>query len=406
MTGSRVAILATAVLVSGCIGQTPPARTPLPPVGDAVTPPDPCSLVIGDSLGIEVQTVTPDTPADGVIQAGDRLVAVDGTPLETLGDVRTSITDQPAGTSITIDIERGESALRQTIALAGAPGSTTPRLGVTVSEIYPEVSLTNLEPGDPIGPYVRVMEIGGEFLRVDPLGPVAAPLDASIPDNSFWHVAGGVAYWVEDPQTAPRLVDGDGNELNAWETTASPARVIGIVGTDLIVVFLDADGVSIRRLHPGAETTAWTLRPDPDVGLPVISYPSPDGSRLIIGLGQSGTDALRFLLVDAGTGRTVSEIEPLAAASLFGWFDDSRLVVQFGADPLDLYDLLTGDTTPVDLPAFGTVPLRLWPVGDGVHLLADIGSQLLRTTAGDPTLTRPIAARCAVGAVDQIGSGD
>jgi DNA-binding SARP family transcriptional activator/WD40 repeat protein len=124
---------------------------------------------------------------------------------------------------------------------------------------------------------------------------------------------------------------------------------------------------------------AGTVRPMPDLGFPVVDlYPSPDGKRLIVGTGPTGTG-----LLDATTMRWISR--PSAAqAGLVGyfsttWSDDGTLVASVNEDGRVTYwDGRTGDlrgtttAVPGGDPAFSPDDQRLLVAADDSVLTWDL----------------------------------
>jgi PDZ domain-containing protein len=84
--------------------------------------------------GAVVLGVSPGTPADGVIDVGDTIVGVDGTPVELDEDLAAAIGSHPPGSTITIDIEPfdGGDPEQATVTLAPRPDDASRGfLGVT-----------------------------------------------------------------------------------------------------------------------------------------------------------------------------------------------------------------------------------------------------------------------------------
>lgn len=402
----RLTIAALALVASACVTQQSPDRSPLPDVEAAVTPPQPCSVVVGESTGVDVETVLAGSPSEGVLAAGDTLVDVDGSPIGVLSDVRDALADRSPGDAVEVTVSRSGDELGGTVVLGAAPDGTTPRLGITITETYVEIPVGDHEGTPTPSELGRLVQVGDRLLGVDPLTANVGVLDIELPDTEFWQMVGGVAYWVEAPSSDdPTLRGSDGSIVQAWDEGVEPARLLGTIDGDLVGVFLDPTGVSVRRFDPGAAEAEWVSRPNNEIGLPVVSYASPDGEMLLLGLGTVESSELRFLLFDADTGAIRAEIEGLAGNSVFGWFDTTVVINQSGAGELVRTDLTDGSIEPIDLPPFATDDVRLWPVGDGVHLLVDTGSQLLRIDTGDLAATRPLVSRCEIGAVGQPGSG-
>lgn len=404
-TARLTTLAVVVVLASACVTQQPPDRAALPDVAVAVAAPRPCSVVVGESLGVEVESVPSGSPSEGVIEAADRLVAVDGSPVSSLSDVRDALSDRAPGDDVAVDLGRAGASISDTVTL-GSSADGLPRLGITISEVYDEVPVAEFETTPAGTGLARLVQVGDRLLSVDPGEPTIGVFDLTLPDTEFWQAIGGVAYWVDGPTTDdPTLRTSDGGVIEAWEDGVVPARILGTVGDDLVVVFLGPAGVSVRRIPTSGGEAEWISRPSSDLGLPVVTYASPDGSVLVLGLGTAESPDLRFLLMDADTGAIRVELEGLAGNSVFGWFDETGLATQGSDGVLVVTDVGDGSTRPIDLPTFGAADVRLWPVGDGVHVLVDTGSQLLRIDAEDEASTRPIIARCQIGAVGQPGSG-
>jgi hypothetical protein len=154
------------------------------------------------------------------------------------------------------------------------------------------------------------------------------------------------------------------------------------------------------------QAVEWIWQLDQGIGLPVATFPSPDGTRLLVA-GQSQDDNLfRYTILSATQGLPISSPATLAAADgtvAMGWYDDESFMVSTDAGLLLLIDAATGVSTEVTLPpAIGQVS-RLTTVGDGVHLLADSGSGLIMLDLAGTTEIRTLADHCLVGLVGNNG---
>jgi PDZ domain-containing protein len=84
--------------------------------------------------GAVVLGVSPGTPADGVIDVGDTIVGVDGTPVELDQDLADAIGAHPPGSTISIELEPFDGGDDQTVQVTLAPrpdDGTRGFLGVT-----------------------------------------------------------------------------------------------------------------------------------------------------------------------------------------------------------------------------------------------------------------------------------
>jgi PDZ domain-containing protein len=107
--------------------------------------------------GAVVQDVVEDSPAEGVIEPGDVIVSIDGSPVRLATDLPDAVRARPSRTRFTIELERGES--RETVELvsrrlSGAPEGTF-GIGVFVGtrdfdvQLPFEVSFAEREIGGP-----------------------------------------------------------------------------------------------------------------------------------------------------------------------------------------------------------------------------------------------------------------
>ncbi len=99
------------------------------------------------STEIVATAIVAEAPADGVFQARDEIVAVDGEPVKTPSDVVEAVQSQPVGTTFEFDIRRAtENETDQsieikdmTVEVTSAPNPTDqekPFIGISVGELY------------------------------------------------------------------------------------------------------------------------------------------------------------------------------------------------------------------------------------------------------------------------------
>jgi PDZ domain-containing protein len=83
---------------------------------------------LGYPLQIVVNTVSPGSPADGVLRPGDVIASVDGTPATTTDSLLGAIRGKPAGSTLTLGITRdGQPSTVEVTTRAGDDG--VPRVG-------------------------------------------------------------------------------------------------------------------------------------------------------------------------------------------------------------------------------------------------------------------------------------
>ena len=86
---------------------------------------------------VKVSSVLPDGPSEGTLEAGDRIVAVDGEPVSTPENVVSAITDREPGDPVRITIRRdGATQTVEIITMADPEDEQTPRVGMGVAVDY------------------------------------------------------------------------------------------------------------------------------------------------------------------------------------------------------------------------------------------------------------------------------
>lgn len=83
-----------------------------------------------------VVRVAAGTPADGRLQAGDLIDAVDGHPVATVDEVGSAIRGRPAGTEFTFRLTRGDDQVSETVTSTVEPGTDHPSIGVNLDLHY------------------------------------------------------------------------------------------------------------------------------------------------------------------------------------------------------------------------------------------------------------------------------
>lgn len=83
--------------------------------------------------GAQVQSILSGMPADGVLQVGDIITAVDGQPITTQDSLVKAVTSDQTGDELALTVRRGDQDLSLMLTPARAPDDGRPILGVTIS---------------------------------------------------------------------------------------------------------------------------------------------------------------------------------------------------------------------------------------------------------------------------------
>jgi len=150
----------------------------------------------------------------------------------------------------------------------------------------------------------------------------------------------------------------------------------------------------------------WIWQIDQPIGVPVSSFPSPDGARLLVAGQDQEDDLLRYTVLSAADGFPMASSDTLAEAdgtAALGWFDDQTFLATTENGSLLFVDAASGVTRDAALPAAVGQVTRLTTVGDGEHLLAESGSSLIKLDLSGTSEIRTLADHCQVGLIGSLG---
>src|SRR6185312_10290456 len=124
---------------------------------------------LGYPKGFGVLSVASDSPNRSVLQPGDRFVSVDGTKVTDDQSLRKVLAGHHAGDRLDVELIRAGKQQQASAALGTpAAGSSTPRLGITVTTgcLLPFVVTLSLAGTGSIDPTGAVGQIGGISLKM------------------------------------------------------------------------------------------------------------------------------------------------------------------------------------------------------------------------------------------------
>jgi hypothetical protein len=393
------------VLVAVACAQTPPERDALPSVEEALDPPAQCSFLLGEPQGVLVQEVTPDSAADGLLIAGDVIVAFDDQPTPDSTALLTALGEKEAGDMVEIDVMRGDEETHQTITLGEDGGE--PRIGVSIRTQYQTVEAAEIDTKITPGPMVRPISIGGNVYLFDPSARAWERTDIQVSDELNWVSTNSGIYGIEDESitdvVSDEVVAHDGFE--GWE----PIRVIGSVGEDLILVVTqevpedpERVAVGVSRFDPLTASTIWAEPVVDGFGIPISALGSPDGDQIVlVGVDEGGTEIMGVDVWSGdGVAKGMEDLVPLGTP--VGWMDEGTVLFRTEVETGSLLDVAGGEIEEITLES-AVEGLPLFPVGDGRNVLA-IDDQTL--VLDDLTLSgdfQVLAENCSVTRVGEPG---
>jgi len=411
----RVTRLLTAflIVVAAC-AQQPPERSPLPDVEDVLPEPVGCQLSVGEPRGAEVQSVAEGSPAQGALSEGDVIVSLSGEPVADAEGLVTFVGRHQTGEEVEVVYERGDTTASAKVVLASSPSDgTKPYLGVTIrtdfETIPPESAEGLVEPGAT----ARSLEIGGTIYVFDPLELVWQDTGIGIPEGLNWMATSTGFYATTDDNPAVLFdlvseeeLDHDG--FLGWE----PRRLIGSLGNILIMVvtseIAEQPGfinIALAAFDPTAGATLWVSPVLTGFGVPVTAYGSPDGLLFVaVGTDQDTGEEIGVEIYDTnGTIRSRGQ-ELIELGTPIGWFDGDTIVFRSDDEIVSLLNPTTGSTSTLTLPP-GLLETPLSAVGDGRHVLAVEGRNLLIDDLTTESEVRVLADDCALGSLGTPGWG-
>lgn len=410
-----IGLTVVSLLVAGCAGQEPPARSPLPDAAQVVPLPETCGFQVGDGQGVNIDDIIADSGADGVLVVGDLLVAMNGHSIANADELRDALGDQEVGDTVSVDVIRGGEQVSNEILLGPNPDAPErPMLGVMIVTAFERIEPGDVLPDAEMGRLARAVGIGTSAYVLDPLTGAWGSLQVTAPDRG-WAAAGESVLTLENPAAADStLVDAVSGDrlvfdLGDWWAV----NILGSLGSDTVL--------SVARLIPGDEGLAelavvlidfhrrlveWIWQIDQGIGVPVASFPSPDGTRLLIAGQNQDDQVLAYTILSGNDGLPMVGPDALTSAQgtvSLGWFDDESFLVTTDTGGLLLIDAASGIATEATLPAAVGQVTRLTTVGDGASLLAESGSSLIRLKLDGTSEIRTLADHCQVGLIGNLG---
>jgi hypothetical protein len=402
---ARLPGLVALILVGTACAQTPPEREGLPSVEEALDPPAQCSFLLGEPQGVLVQEVTPDSAADGLLIAGDVIVAFDDQPTPDSTALLSALGDKEAGEVVELEVLRGDEETQQTITLGDDGGE--PRIGVSIRTQYQAVEAAGIDTTITPGPLVRPISIGGRIYLFDAGARTWQQTDIEVADELNWVSAGSGIYAVEEESITEvgsgEVLPYDGFE--GWE----PIRVIGSVGDDLILVVTqevpddpERVAVGVSRFDPVSAETIWAEPVVDGFGIPISAFGSPEGDEiLLVGVDEGGAEIVG---IDAWSGEGVARgMEGLVALGTpVGWMDGETVLFRTEVETGSLVTVPGGETEEITLES-ALEGLPLYPVGDGMNVLAIDDQTLVLDDVAQTGDFQVLAENCSVTRIGEPG---
>jgi PDZ domain-containing protein len=126
-------------------------------------------LGVAYETGVAVGSVSAGDPADGVLEAGDQVLAIDGTPVTSDAELRAAVADAGVGTPLAIDIRRDGAERTVTVTTAARSADDgTPIIGIVPTETYSFPFQVDINLGGVGGPSAGMMFALGIYDTLTP----------------------------------------------------------------------------------------------------------------------------------------------------------------------------------------------------------------------------------------------
>ena len=400
------------VVLTACVGQSPPERTPLPDAATIIPEPEECQLLVGEGQGVRIEEIIAESGADGVLEVGDLLVSVNDQAVASATDLRQILAEQDVGETITVTVEREGTELDESIDLGPNPDAPDrPLLGVMITTAFTELAPVDLEESTLTGGnFARPVSIAGELYAFDPLEVEWTSLGATTPTEN-WIVTGDRVLFLQDrDQPGSALIDSANEEQLVFEIGDwNGSNLLGTLDDRVIVsVTRPVEGsdeqveVAVMLVDFGARNAEWIWQVTADSGIPLASYPSPSGAQILLVGENPESGEIHHTLLSAEGARTGSAAVPAGFVGL-GWFDEQRILVGGDAQGLHIVDLGGADPVVLEVPPVLTALRRVWPVGDGEHVLGESGNALVRFSTDPDAEVRTLLDNCVINQIGDLG---
>ncbi|WP_347860676.1 SepM family pheromone-processing serine protease [Salimicrobium sp. PL1-032A] len=209
--------------------------------------------------GVYVVQVMDDMPAQDRLQSGDRIVEVDGEPVEESSDLIDYVETKKSGESVSLTIEREDGTLTREVELAPFPDDKE-RVGIGISlvtdrsvEVNPEVSVESGDIGGPSAGLMFSLEIYDQLTEEDLTdGEEIAGTGEINYDGKVGRI-GGIDKKVVAADDSGASVFFAPNEEGAEDSNYKQAvETAEEIGTDMEIVPVDTFEEAVEYLHNNA----------------------------------------------------------------------------------------------------------------------------------------------------------
>jgi hypothetical protein len=390
---------------------SPPERATLPEVAEVLDPPVACSFLIGDPRGILVSEVMEDTAADGVLEAGDVIVAVNGVGTVDTEGLREALDQQAVGDEIEVEILR-EGAEETAALTLGANPDDPDRvyIGVMIRTDYDQMLASEADDEVVAAPTSRSLTIGGTIFGGDPTLSTWSNTGIQMANESNWVSATDGVYLLETGGSQALMEMTSGEEI-AYELSDewSPVRLIGSVDEDLLVAATSPVpedpslvSVGLARLDPHSGETEWVVGIVEGFGVPISAWGSPDTGLIAVAGVEADTSEITGIQLLDSEGQITGIGDLVSLGTPVGWLDGKTALFRTSGNTVSALDVDTGAVEEFQLDP-SVEPAPVFAVADGRSVIAVRGRSLVIDDLTAESEVRVLAENCTINRVGETG---
>jgi len=355
-----------------------------------------------------VSEVLEDTGADGVLETGDVILALNGLETADSDQLRQALSEQSVGDEVVLELRRdGVEESAQLVLGPNPEDPERPFMGVTIQTAYEQLPAAEANQAIPGVPTARAIVLAGVLYGMEPSGSLWMNTGVAIGEETNWVATSEsvFALGTDEVRVITDLLSGeviDYPEVEEWV----PARLIGAVEDDLLLTVTqevpddpELVAVGVSRFDPETGDVDWIEPISEGFGVPVTAWGSPESGYITLAGVDPEDTTLTGVDLLTSEGRTAGLEDLLTLGTPIGWLDEETAVFRTSTTSVSTVNAVTGEVNEVMLDA-GLEGVPLYAVADGRSVLAVSGRSLViddLTTGGD---VRVLAENCSI---DQVG---
>jgi hypothetical protein len=358
-----------------------------------------------------VSEVLEDTGADGVLEAGDVILAVNDMETVDSDDLREALSEQSVGDPVELEVRRDGSVESVELILGANPDDPErPFMGVMIRTEFERLLATEADLSIPEVPTSRAVVIGGLLYGMEPSGSLWVNTGVTVEEDINW-VATSERVYALTTGGERVLTDLFSGEVIDYPVVDDwiPARLIGAIDDDLLLAVTqevpdqpELVAVAVSRFDPETGDTEWIEPISDGFGVPVTGWASPDAGFITVAGVEPDDASLTGVEMLTSEGVTAGLDDLLEVGTPIGWLDEKTAVFRTSATTVSTVNAVTGDIEEITIDST-LEGVALYAVADGHSVLAVSDRSLLLDDLTADSEVRVLAENCSIGRVGDPG---